>query len=62
MSISEETQLVYNLSCDIKKIKSLMSKEDTIEKIDEDDIIMIIENLEQMFRILILKYEKIIKN
>ena len=62
MSINEETQLVYNLSCDIKKIKSLTSKGDAIDKIDEDDIIMIVENLEQIFRTLILKYEKIIKN
>lgn len=63
MSTDEETQLVYNLSCDIKKIKKLMSKEDVVDKIDEDDIIITLGNLKDIFNILLsqARNEKIIK-
>lgn len=64
MSINEETRLVYNLACDIKKLKSIMTvEEDVFNKISEDDIIMIMGNLQEILGILFsrAKSEKIIK-
>ena len=64
MSINEETRLVYNLACDIKKLKNTMTIEDDVfDKITEDDMIMIMGNLQEILRILFTraKNEKIIK-
>ena len=63
MSTDEETQLVYNLSRDVKQLKKIMNKEDVVDQIDEDDIVMVLENLKDVFNILITKAknEKIIK-